>query len=33
MAWNSRCKCRLDASIFDNKQRWNDVNAGVNAIN
>ena len=24
MAWNSRCKCRLDASIFNNKQRWND---------
>ena len=19
-----KCKCRLDASVFNNKQRWND---------
>ena len=28
-----RCKCRLDASVCNNKQRWNKINADVNAKN
>ena len=24
-----RCKCRLNASIFNNKQRWNKINTDV----
>ena len=24
MAWNMKCKCRLDTSVCYNKQRWND---------
>ena len=28
-----KCKCRLDASVCSNKQRWNDVNVGVNEKN
>ena len=29
-----RCKCRLDASVCNNKQWWNiKINAGVNAKN
>ena len=28
-----KCKCRLDASVSNTKERWNDVNAGVNANN
>ena len=30
--WHETCKCtcRLDGSLRNNKQRWNDVNAGVN---
>ena len=28
-----KCKCRLDASICNNKQRWNDDNADVNVKN
>ena len=28
-----KCKCRLDASVCNNKQRWKDVNVGVNAKN
>ena len=23
MAWNLWVKCRLDASVYNNKQRWN----------
>ena len=22
--WHATCKCRLDGSAFNNKQRWND---------
>ena len=22
--WNSKCKCKLDASVRNNKKRWND---------
>ena len=25
-----KCKCRLDASVCKNKQRWNMINADVN---
>ena len=28
-----KCKCRLDASICNNKQRWNVINADVNVKN
>ena len=28
-----KCKYRLDASVCNNKQRWNDVNADVNTKN
>ena len=28
-----KCKCRLDASVCNNKQRWNDVNVNVNVKN
>ena len=28
-----KCKCRLDASFCNNKQRWNDVNVNVNVKN
>ena len=30
-----KCKCRLDASVCNNKQRWNEVklNADVNIKN
>ena len=35
--WHETCKykCRLDASVCNNKQRWNTImiNAGVNARN
>ena len=24
MAWKCKCKCRLDARVCNNKQRWND---------
>ena len=24
MAWNLKCKCRLDKSVCNNKQRWNE---------
>ena len=27
MAWKCKCKCRLDASVCNNKQRWNDDNS------
>ena len=29
----SKCKCRLDASVFNNKQRWNKHNADLNVKN
>ena len=22
--WHEACKCRLDASVYNNKQRWNE---------
>ena len=28
-----KCKCRLDASVCNNKQRWNEDNADVNVKN
>ena len=28
-----KCKCRLDASVFNNKQRWVKINAEVNVKN
>ena len=28
-----KCKCRLDASVFNNKQRWMKTNADVNVKN
>ena len=28
-----KCKCRLDASVCNNKQRWNDDNVDVNVKN
>ena len=28
-----KCKCRLDASVCNNKQRWKKINADVNAKN
>ena len=28
-----KCKCRLDAIVCNNKQRWNKKNADVNAKN
>ena len=28
-----KCKCRLDASVCNNKQRWSDVNVNVNVKN
>ena len=33
--WNESfmCKCRLDASVCNNKQRWNEVNSSVNGKN
>ena len=24
MTWNCKCKCRLNSSVCNNKQRWND---------
>ena len=33
--WHETCKCKcgLDTSVCNNKQRWNKENAGVNAKN
>ena len=28
-----KCKCRLDASVCNNKQRWNENNADMNVKN
>ena len=28
-----KCKCRLDASVCNKKQRWKEVNADVNVKN
>ena len=28
-----KCKCRLDASVCNNKQRWNKKNVDVNVKN
>ena len=28
-----KCKCRLDVSVCNNKQRWNDDKCDVNAKN
>ena len=28
-----KCKCRLDVSVCNNKQRWNDDKCDVNANN
>ena len=28
-----KCGCRLDASVCNNKQRWNETNADVNVKN
>ena len=28
-----KCKCRLDASVYNNKQRWNKKNVDVNVKN
>ena len=28
-----KCKCRLDASVYDNKERWNMINEDMNAKN
>ena len=28
-----KCKCKLDASVCNNKQRWKKINAGLNAKN
>ena len=28
-----KCKCRLDATVCNNKQRWNETNVGVNVKN
>ena len=35
ISWYETCthKCRLDASICNNKRHWNNVNADVNAKN
>ena len=29
----SKCKCRLDASVCNKKQRWNEDNCSVNVKN
>ena len=35
LEWHETCKCncRLDASLCNNKQRWNEVNSSVNGKN
>ena len=29
----SKCRCRFNSSVSNNRQRWNDEGAGVNAKN